>query len=60
MTQDNMKKVIEAIQTSTANNRLSCERAHDIAKSLNIPLQEIGKLCDKLNIKIGSCQLGCF
>lgn len=52
--------IIAAIQKASANGRLSCGKAHDLAKELDISLQEIGALCNELKIKIASCQLGCF
>lgn len=54
------EKIIEAIQAASENNRLSCEKAHELAKDLNISLQEIGAICNELAIKIAVCQLGCF
>jgi len=57
MTQD---KIIEAIQSRTVGNRLSCEKAHELSALLGVSLQEIGVLCNELKIKISSCQLGCF
>jgi hypothetical protein len=54
------EKVIEAIQTASENNRLSCEKAHKLAKELNLSLQEIGAICNERKIKIAACQLGCF
>ena len=54
------EKIIEAIQTASVNNRLSCEKAHELAKELDVSLQEIGVLCNELKIKIAACQLGCF
>ena len=54
------KIIIEAIHTASHHNRLSCEKAHDLARELNVSLREIGKLCNELQIKITSCQLGCF
>ena len=54
------EKMIEAVQMAKVNNRLSCERAHELAQELNTSLHEIGKLCDELKIKIADCQLGCF
>jgi peroxiredoxin family protein len=54
------EKMIEAIQKASVNNRLSCEKAHELAKELNTSLQEIGALCNELKIKIAACQLGCF
>jgi hypothetical protein len=54
------EKMVEAVQMASVNNRLSCEKAHDLAKKLNTSLQEIGMLCNELKIKIADCQLGCF
>jgi hypothetical protein len=54
------EKIIEAIQTASINNRLSCENAYAISGSMNVPLKEIGALCNELKIKITACQLGCF
>ncbi len=54
------EKIIESIQTASENNRLSCEKARELARDLNISLQEIGAICNELKIKIAACQLGCF
>jgi len=54
------EKIIEAIRAASAGNRLSCEKAHELAKELHVPLREIGTLCNEMKIKISSCQLGCF
>ena len=54
------EKMIEAVKRASENNRLSCEKAHELARELNISLQEIGALCNELKIKIADCQLGCF
>jgi hypothetical protein len=57
MDQENM---IDAIRSAALNNRLTCEKAHDLARELNVSLQEIGAVCNELKIKISACQLGCF
>jgi hypothetical protein len=57
MTQE---KIIEAIRSKAVDNRLSCEKAHELSVTLHVPLREIGVLCNQLNIKISACQLGCF
>ncbi len=57
MTQE---KIIEAVRSATVNNRLTCEKAHELSRTLEISLQEIGAVCNLLQIKISSCQLGCF
>jgi hypothetical protein len=54
------EKIMEAIQSSVKNNRLTCEKAHELSATLRVSLQEIGALCNELKIKISSCQLGCF
>ena len=54
------EKMTEAVQREAVNSRLSCEKAHELAKELNTSLQEIGRLCNELKIKISACQLGCF
>lgn len=56
----NREKIIEAIQTASRNNRLSCEKAHEISATLTVSLKEIGEVCNDLKIKITACQLGCF
>ncbi len=54
------EKLIDAIRSGTVDNRLSCEKAHELSAALRIPLREIGVLCNELKIKISTCQLGCF
>lgn len=56
----NQEKIREAIQAASIQNRLSCEKAHEIAEALAISLKEIGVVCNELKIKITACQLGCF
>ena len=53
-------KMIEAIRMASVNNRLTCEKAHELARELNTSLSEVGALCDELKIKIAACRLGCF
>lgn len=54
------KLIIEAIQTASAGGKLTCEKAHSLARELKVPLKEIGSICNELKIKITACQLGCF
>ena len=56
----NQEKMIDAIRSAAQNDRLTCEKAHDLARELNVSLQEIGAVCNELKIKISACQLGCF
>ena len=50
----------EAITHALEGDRLSCRAAWDIAKRLGIGKMVVTAACDKLNIKISSCQLGGF
>ena len=50
----------EAVIKASSDSRLTCEMAHELARQLDVPLREIGSVCDELNIKIKTCQLGCF
>jgi hypothetical protein len=54
------EKLVEAIQAASINNRLSCEKAFEMAGALNVSLKEIGSICNELKIKIMACRLGCF
>ncbi len=56
----NREKAMELITNASVNRRLSCEKAHELSQELDIPLKEIGALCNELKIKIAACQLGCF
>lgn len=54
------RETIEAVRNAAVDNRLSCEKARALAEELNIPLREIGAICNELKIRISACQLGCF
>ena len=50
----------EAVRRAATDGRLTCDKAHELGKELEISLREIGEICDELNVKIKACQLGCF
>jgi len=62
--EDNMpvsKEVLQdAVRKASVGDRLTCEKAHELGKDLDVSLQEIGAVCNELNIRIRACQLGCF
>jgi len=41
-------------------DQITCVQAHDIVESYDITLADIGAYCEKENVKIKKCQLGCF
>jgi len=53
-------QLIDAVRKASVNGKLSCETAHDLGKELDVPLRDIGVVCNELKIKITACQLGCF
>ncbi|MFH0799918.1 MAG: hypothetical protein V2A66_07045 [Pseudomonadota bacterium] len=52
--------VIRAAVETGGKKRLSCADALRLAAEHGIAPQEIGRICDQENIKLQSCQLGCF
>lgn len=61
MNSEELKKIIEnATVEIDEKQKLPCARAHKLAEKNNISLKEIGDCCNDNDIKISSCQLGCF
>jgi len=54
------ESIVDVVKKAAAENRMSCEKARDLAKELNVPVKEIGRICNVLKIKITACELGCF
>lgn len=61
MTPGNIPRLIETLKARTGDaKRLSCSEAFKIARDLDVPPAVVGRVCNELEIKITSCQLGCF
>lgn len=54
------EKIKEEIEKRIQNNRLPCAVARKIARDLDVPYREVGKVADELKVKITDCELGCF
>lgn len=54
------RELKKKLEETARDGGISCTAARKVAKDLGVPLREIGKVCDELNIKIHSCELGCF
>lgn len=54
------ERIIAALRAAAVDNRLACEQARALSAELNIPLRELGALCNELKIRISQCGLGCF
>ncbi len=50
----------EELQASLVNGRLPCAVAFKVARKLKVSPRQVGETANKLDIKIVSCQLGCF
>ena len=56
-----MNKAIEdEIRTSLVDGKLPCAVAFQIAKKHSVTPQQVGDTANEINIRIASCQLGCF
>lgn len=59
-----IERVEEGIETEIKNKlengRLPCKAAWEIADKKELPRKYIGGVCERLGIKISSCQLGAF
>ena len=54
------KTLEEEMRTSVVNGKLPCAVAFQIARKLKVSPRQVGDAANRLNIKISSCQLGCF
>ena len=53
-------EVDAAIRKSLVNGKLTCLRSWEIADQFGLSRMEISSACEKMGIKISSCQLGSF
>ena len=52
--------VLESAVERSGRKTISCARAFEIHRQHDVPLGDIGRICDENDIKICACQLGCF
>jgi len=59
---DQIKKdrLKELINAEEKDRKLPCAKAFAIASELAVSNAEVGKICNEIDVKIVSCQLGCF
>jgi len=50
----------EAVRGAIVNGTLSCKRAWDIAVRFGMSKMAVASACERLNIRLGPCQLGTF
>jgi hypothetical protein len=54
------EKIAVEIRGKAADGELACAEAERIGATLGVPLAEIGRTLDLLELRIGRCQLGLF
>lgn len=58
--QDLTNAVLERVQELDERKRLTCAEAFELAQEFETEVIEIGRICNRHNIRICECQLGCF
>jgi len=54
------KKLEEVIKEKVKDEKLPCAMCFKIAEEFGISKREMGKVLNKMKVKISQCQLGCF
>lgn len=49
-----------ALRAEAKEGRISCAAAMSVARRMKLEPSKVGEACDRLGLKIVSCQLGCF
>jgi hypothetical protein len=57
---DLINAVLERAKEIDGRKKLACAEAFELAKEFKAEVAEIGRICNKKNIRICKCQLGCF
>jgi hypothetical protein len=55
-----LKEVKEAVKQAAADGVLTCHDARALAEKLGVTYALLGQACDKVGVKVRSCELGCF
>lgn len=55
-----IKAVLERCQELNGRRTLTCAQALGLAAEWRVTPTQIGRICDQEDIRLGSCQLGCF
>jgi hypothetical protein len=56
----NESEIKEFILARSRNHKMSCREAFEIAEQTGVSRKRIGQILNELEIKVTSCQLGCF
>ena len=56
-TQDELKQAIGEI---AVEGKASCKALLALAEKLEVSPAQIGEACNEMNVRVSTCQLGCF
>ena len=57
---DVTQEIKAAVESVMSDGKIACDDSWQLADQLNLSRLEMGALCDALDIKVSSCQLGAF
>jgi len=64
MSADKEKEVVEAVLAAAreedGKKKLSCPEASALAEKLGVSKSVIGQICNRNDVRLCKCQLGCF
>lgn len=52
--------VLARAQQTDGKKKLACAEAFELAQEFETEIIKIGRICNRQNIRICKCQLGCF
>jgi len=58
--EDLINALLERAQEVDGNKKLTCAEAFELVKEFGAEIVEIGRICNRHDIRICKCQLGCF
>jgi hypothetical protein len=58
--EDLVVAVLERARESDGKRGLTCAEAFELAREFQAEIIEIGRICNRQDIRICKCQLGCF
>ena len=58
--EDLINAVLERAQEIDGRKKLACAEAFELAQKFEVEVIEIGRICNRNNVRICKCQLGCF
>ncbi|MDP3045075.1 MAG: hypothetical protein U1D96_08915 [Eubacteriales bacterium] len=53
-------EIMKAVREAAPGGKMTCTLARKLAADFGVPPRVIGRACDRQDIKIHSCELGCF